>query len=261
MDDARKNTQELLAEAVRQLRRPGFDQAFSLWLKSELDFDNLLILAYYNHREPSLLHHHGYSETAILHIRNNYLPFAYKLDPYFQLHAQSSDSGVYRLDEIAPDKFHSSRYFKEYYGNAKLEDELVFVSRVGQGVSVHVALGHIAVSGRKFSAKASRIARTIQPVAQAMVEGNWRGLRSTDEASNGNAVDDLRAALEAAKGIALTPRQAEVALMILQGHSSTSIGLNLNISPQTVKVFRRQIYRKCQISSQAELFSLLVPLL
>ena len=49
--------------------------------------------------------------------------------------------------------------------------------------------------------------------------------------------------------------------MILRGHSSVSISLRLGISPQTVKVFRKQLYRKCGISSQAELFSLVMPLL
>jgi DNA-binding CsgD family transcriptional regulator len=33
------------------------------------------------------------------------------------------------------------------------------------------------------------------------------------------------------------------------------------VSPQTVKVFRRQLYARCGISSQAELFALLLPLL
>lgn len=50
-------------------------------------------------------------------------------------------------------------------------------------------------------------------------------------------------------------------MLILRGHSSVSIGLKLGISAQTVKVFRRQLYRKCAISSQAELFNLLLPLL
>ncbi len=62
-------------------------------------------------------------------------------------------------------------------------------------------------------------------------------------------------------GVSLSPRQAEIALLILRGHSSVSIGLRLGISAQTVKVFRKQLYRKCGISSQAELFSLLMPLL
>ena len=68
-------------------------------------------------------------------------------------------------------------------------------------------------------------------------------------------------ALETAHDVRLSKRQAEVALLILRGHSSVSIGLRLGISPQTVKVFRKQLYRKCRISSQAELFNLLLPLL
>jgi DNA-binding CsgD family transcriptional regulator len=52
-----------------------------------------------------------------------------------------------------------------------------------------------------------------------------------------------------------------VALMILRGHSSMSIGLRLGVSAQTVKVFRKQLYARCGISSQAELFALMMPLL
>jgi DNA-binding NarL/FixJ family response regulator len=52
-----------------------------------------------------------------------------------------------------------------------------------------------------------------------------------------------------------------VALLILRGHSTPSIGLRLGVSPQTVKVFRKQLYQRCGISSQAELFSLMLPLL
>ena len=62
-------------------------------------------------------------------------------------------------------------------------------------------------------------------------------------------------------GVQLSPRQAEVALYILRGHSSQSIGKALGISGQTVKVFRRQLYAKCAVSSQAQLFALLLPLL
>ena len=81
------------------------------------------------------------------------------------------------------------------------------------------------------------------------------GFRSSDPAV------PVGSPIDAAHGVGLSRRQAEVALMILRGHSSVSIGLGLGISPQTVKVFRKQLYRKCGISSQAELFTLLLPLL
>ncbi len=57
-------------------------------------------------------------------------------------------------------------------------------------------------------------------------------------------------------GDMLTAREREIAQLILIGHSSNSISLNLGISLPTVKTHRRNIYTKLQISSQAELFSL-----
>ena len=51
--------------------------------------------------------------------------------------------------------------------------------------------------------------------------------------------------------------------MILRGHSTVSIALRMGMgmSPQTKKVFRKQLYARCCISSQAELFALMLPLL
>jgi DNA-binding CsgD family transcriptional regulator len=56
-------------------------------------------------------------------------------------------------------------------------------------------------------------------------------------------------------GDTLTAREREVAQLILIGHSSASISLNLGISLPTVKTHRRNLYSKLQISSQAELFN------
>ena len=48
----------------------------------------------------------------------------------------------------------------------------------------------------------------------------------------------------------------QVVQLILVGHTSTSISLQLDVSVSTVKSHRRNIYGKLEISSQAELFSL-----
>lgn len=56
----------------------------------------------------------------------------------------------------------------------------------------------------------------------------------------------------------LTTRERSVVKMILTGHSSNAIALNLGISLPTVKTHRRNTYAKLHISSQAELFSLFV---
>jgi DNA-binding CsgD family transcriptional regulator len=54
----------------------------------------------------------------------------------------------------------------------------------------------------------------------------------------------------------LSDREAEVARLILKGHSSKVIARMLGNSPETVKVFRKRIHTKLGLASSAELFSL-----
>ena len=54
----------------------------------------------------------------------------------------------------------------------------------------------------------------------------------------------------------LSDREAEVARLILRGHSSKVIARMLGNSPETVKVFRKRIHTKLGLASSAELFTL-----
>jgi DNA-binding CsgD family transcriptional regulator len=54
----------------------------------------------------------------------------------------------------------------------------------------------------------------------------------------------------------LSDREALVARLILQGHSSKAIARMLGNSPETVKVFRKRIHTKLGLATSAELFSL-----
>lgn len=52
----------------------------------------------------------------------------------------------------------------------------------------------------------------------------------------------------------LTDREVQTAILLLAGHSSKAIAAQLAISPETVKVHRRNLYEKLNVSSQAEVF-------
>jgi len=54
----------------------------------------------------------------------------------------------------------------------------------------------------------------------------------------------------------LSPREAQVAELMLLGYNSEAIALRLQLSRYTVKDYRKQIFRKLGISSLAELFAL-----
>ena len=56
----------------------------------------------------------------------------------------------------------------------------------------------------------------------------------------------------------LSDRELEIARLILRGFSSKAMAERLKISPDTIKVHRRHLYAKLDISSQPELFSLFI---
>ncbi|MFZ0098330.1 MAG: helix-turn-helix transcriptional regulator [Gemmobacter sp.] len=252
--------EEALARCIRQLRQPKFEPALWDLFRAAVAPDNLIILAYRDSGAPQVLYSRTDDPTVFAELESTYLPGAYRLDPYFGLHLDRVRAGAYRLTDIAPDAFQRSRYFLEYYAQTTLVDEITFIAYPAPGVSLNLCLGRDASSGAEFTGADLATCQRLSPIVAALTEAHWSTLASAPGAADDSAAVLARAA-KARLGIALSPRQAEVALLILRGHSSLSIGARLEVSAQTVKVFRKQLYARCAISSQAELFALMLPLL
>ncbi|MCV6584961.1 MAG: helix-turn-helix transcriptional regulator [Marinibacterium sp.] len=253
-----------LGRAILAIATPGFAACLQTYVAGVCGFDNIAIIAFPAHGRPSVLHTDAKDRRVFDRIDSHYISGAYLLDPFFDLHKKQADQGLYRLSEIAPDQFQRNEYFKSYYARTTLTDEMAFLARTGTGLSITTCVGRDATTASRFSARDIRAAHTIAPVVNALVAQNWRDLEPGDGAPPSGDTDvaaALRDRLGRARDIHLSARQSDVALLILQGHSSISIGLTLGISPQTVKVIRKQLYKKCRISSQGELYYLIAPYL
>jgi DNA-binding CsgD family transcriptional regulator len=249
-----------LADAIRAVGDVKFEQALQSFLHAVCAPDNLLILGFRSAGPPLVLYRQSDNRQVFSQLDLTYLAGAYRLDPFYDLHLRHAPAGSYRIADIAPDAFQRSRYFIEYYEQTTLVDEITFVAYPSPGVTLNIAIGRDASSGQPFSARDVETCARIAPLVQAIAEPHWAHLaRVSGPAEDTSAL--LAQAARDRRGILLSPRQAEVALMILRGHSTMSIALRMALSPQTVKVFRKQLYARCSISSQAELFALMLPLL
>lgn len=250
----------LLAEAITLTGSDGFQAALWAFLRALVRPDSLVILAYRDAGPPTALYRWFADPRVFAGLDRTYLAGAYRLDPFFDLHLNRAGDGAYRLRDVAPDAFHRSRYFVDYYEGTTLIDEIAFVVGAAPGLSLNLSLGRDATSGKPFTAADVDACRRLAPVVAALARAQWRDI-GAGEAKPEDTPGLLATAARQRHGIALSPRQAEVALLILRGHSSLSISLRLGLSPQTVKVFRKQLYKRCGISSQAELFALMLPML
>jgi DNA-binding CsgD family transcriptional regulator len=90
------------------------------------------------------------------------------------------------------------------------------------------------------------------PFLAAAIRRYWRHARWMHLAN----IPDTGTAVRAFGRNLLSPRERELAHLLLRGHSTASIGLRLGISTTTVKTHRKNLYSKLGIATQAEFFSL-----
>ena len=253
---------EVLANTLMALATPALPQHFSTLVKRLAAFDNLIIIAYHGEHRPAVLYREYTDPVVYLPMDSQYLGGDYLLDPFYREHLRGNVQGIRRLRDVAPDHFRRTHYYQNYYQQTTLLDEVAVFANITESDTITACFGRDRSSGNPFNRRELEILHQYENTLSSLLQKHWQDYRVDDvgKAPPAPLEERLREALSHQHGIRLSPRQAEVALFILRGHSSLSISLHLEVSLQTVKVFRRQLYAKCCISSQAELFALLMPL-
>lgn len=251
-----------LGELIRELGTANFPEALGHFVSKVIDFDNMIIIAYHKDHNPEELYRECNDEHVYTLMHSHYVTAAYLLDPFYKAVQGGIQTGVHRIFDLAPDQFKQTSYFNEYYRVTTMIDEFALFFRIAHQTTITAAFGRDKSSGREFNKIELKRIKSYETLLSALCSRHWQAYQPK-EGKNVVLVPvpkRLRTTLKEQHGISLSPRQSEVALYILQGHSSLSISLHLNISKETVKVFRKQLYAKCNISSQAELFALLMPI-
>lgn len=257
-----KRRVDALAIAFELVGDPKFCKALGCFVKELTAFDNCIIIAYHRELNPVVLFREYVDPVVYSSMDSDYINGAFVLDPFYHAHLKGSTRGIQRLLDIAPDHFKRTSYYNVYYKSTTLLDEVAAFAHLSPGVTITACFGKDRSSGETFSRRELKALRDYEAVICVLLEQHWQTYKPVNESMSQrpSLTDRLRIALHEELAISLTPRQSEVAIYILQGHSSLSIGLNLNISIETVKVFRKQLYSRCKISSQGELFAMMMPL-
>ena len=249
-----KTVSRMIGSSELPDKEVGFN--FVELLETLTTFDHAVIFAYRGEQRPlDLYSTFGVDEYDIF--VSQYLAGPYLLDPFFRA-ATSNRSGVWRMRELAPDRFFSSEYFRSYYVKTGLAEEIGFFIPITDDCLVVLSLMRKEVSGTFTPAEFTQI-RKAEPVVRSMVQHFWRDVpRRFDGTKAGRKKrgpeQDL--SLRVWSKLGLTGRETTIIELVLQGHSSESIGLTLQIATGTVKVHRRNVYRKLGIASQTQLLSL-----
>lgn len=244
-----------LGRTIEQIGGDRFWKQLILLLHQGLAFDNALATFYPNQGAPQPLEEYDAEPQGGPASMPVYLNGLYLLDPFYQACREGLASGFYRLEEIAPDHFRQSEYYLSYFHDNVLEDEVQFVVQLpGQG-SLSLSLG----MRRHFGAEECGMLGLLSTWVLALMQQHWQQRhRRPPPPRQDEMASQVRDALSQFGAGVLSERELEIARLILRGYSSKAMAERLAISPETVKVHRRHLYAKLDISSQPELFSLFI---
>lgn len=247
-----------LGRLVEKLDDKQFWQALIDLLRKVVHVDNWVVMIFWPNGTPQLI---AEIPACAPHdeLFKGYLNSVYLLDPFYQFSLGAISPGVYCLDEVAPDHFRETEYFRRYFSVNVLEDEVQLLAPLPAGGTLSVSLG----SERRFNST---------EIGTLCLYGAWLLPLMCHALSaqtallpppvSSSAQSDRRLHFEQAlhkrSNASLTQREIEVALMILAGHSTKNMAKLLGVSPATAKVHRRNLYRKLNISSQSTLFLLIM---
>ena len=242
---------EEAGQIVEAIGTALFPKALSQGLRQLVQFDYTVIFGYVGSARPLDLYDDFPADRRLLHVEE-YQEGPYLLDPFFLASIDLSEPGLWRLKEIAPDRFYQGEYYRNYYAQTGLAEEVGYLININKNLTIVVSLMR---KEKRFSNAEIRALKAVWPIVDAACRQNWGDI-ALDDADAAPAIEDriAQAFYSIGEGI-LTPRERQVVELTLRGHSADAIGKMLKISSGTVRIHRRNIYSKLRISSQGELFS------
>ncbi len=251
-----------LASVISHQRTDHFTTSLMAFINVIVLVDITLVVGFSRASRPIELFRDfdAHSEREYL---KRYANGAYLLDPFYKISVDGTPSGLYALRDVAPDRFFQTEYYASYYSKLPLVDEFCLTHHVSGSWCFTYSMGRTPASGLYNARERARLWR-IEPLLRSLMLGHWQDELLAAERSErlrdlGEMTTRIFAFSKTLAPKGISPREAEVAALILQGHSNHSIAANLGIAVGTVKVLRKRLYAKLRISSQNELYQVLFP--
>ena len=225
-------------------------------LKGLVPFDNAIIIHYHLDDIPKV-HYNDIPplerETQI----DQFVNSAFLLDPFYRAAVDHTQSGLHRLSDLAPEGFEKTEYYRSYFKHTEIKDEVGYIIHISPSQFLNISLSRLSFAQR-FNRTQIATLTDITAVIEAICKAQWGNEIKTSSSNDNQLPGQLDSALKHFGTAYLTDRECQVVQLFLHGHSTKSIAERLGISPETVKLHRKNSYAKLDVSSQAELFYLFI---
>lgn len=221
-----------------------------------LPSDSALVAVFGESIKPVPLYDNLDETIRPIHI-DTYVEGTYLLDPYYRAGVNGIATGLYRLGEVAPAGFRQSEYYRRYYRESRIIDEVGFVTQFPDGCFSIISLA-MHEGSQRFRGSAIKRLLLGQTLVHQVMTSHWDWMQQGQDDRTPALHSQLEMALRMFGNSVLTAREAEVVRLYMAGHSTRSISERLEISTHTVSMHRKNAYSRLDITSQFELFHMFI---
>ena len=244
-----------ISRANAALGTEKFFPALVQAIKGQVRIDYPQIWLYHRDLPPRVLYHE-IPDHAIGSQIDRYLEGPYREDPFYHTSLHHPRAKIYRLSRVTMGKLRESDYYRNYYADTGTCDEVVYVAKLQAGNVINLCM--MRLNGREVFSEQEyeNLYLLAEPVAEL--------LRSHTEHNDFAATNLIQPGIDHQIDVAfrtfgaslLSPREKNVLELMLRGYGTDTSAERLDIAVETVRRHRKSIYRKLDVSSQTDLFSL-----
>jgi DNA-binding CsgD family transcriptional regulator len=245
----------MLEELIRSIGTERFGSTAFALLRKEIAIQHLTINRYAEYRPVELIAVECARGAHSFHSAiNHYVRGSYISDP-LRPHYHGTENAGYDLFSVSSEQVRDRQARQKLYSSTGIAAKLALIVHRQHDV-LTLAIYRSRDDG-DFKLRDLKLMRSLSGDLAAAVERHV----ALSSSAKLNCLDELTKLLvEIPCGALLSRQEVAVCARIIAGYSTESIALNLGVSPHSVATYRLRAYAKLNISSQNELFLLVLGL-
>lgn len=246
-----------ISRAIAALGTDDFFPSLVAAINGQVTISYPQVWLYHKDLPPKVLYHE-IPQVAVHSQIDRYLEGPFREDPFYQTSMDRPRSRIYRLSRVTAGKLQLSDYYRNYYSDTGTIDEAIYLSKLRSGNVINISMMRLPRQGEFTEDEYERLYLLAEPVAELIKSHSEHDSFAVTHLIQPGIDHQIDLAFNTFGASFLSPREKDVLELMLRGYGTDISAQRLGIALETVRRHRKSIYRKLDVSSQTDLFSLFI---
>jgi DNA-binding CsgD family transcriptional regulator len=246
-----------ISRAIATLGSEEFFATLIEAIQDQVSFDYPQVWLFHRELPPRVLYHeipdHAYASQV-----DQYMEGPYSEDPFYRTSMEHPRSKLYRMSRITLGKLEQSNYYRGYYGDTGTVDEAAYIAKLQGGSVINLDMMRLPQHGEFSEKEYETLYLLAEPVSELLKCHSEHDNFAVNNLIQPGIDHQIDLAFRTFGESLLSPREKGVLELMLRGYGTDVSAQRLGIAVETVRRHRKSIYRKLDVSSQTDLFSLFI---